>query len=307
MKNNLKIKYFKHAEIDSEKWNRCIDRAENCRIYGYDWHLDRTAEIWDALIVGDYEFVMPLPYKIKLGIKYLYQPLYSQQLGIFPNPPDAVKKQFFDLLFHYFRYADFQINSGNATVTPDNEIDFIPRKNYLLDLTRNYSELSKAFSTNTKRNIKKANKNSLTLIRGIGLEEYLDFKSENLTAGLNESAMKSLKNVIAYGQHKGFGEIYGVYTQGNKLCAAAYFCRWKERAIYLNAVSNEEGKKLGGMYYLVDNFIKTHAGQNVIIDFEGSMISGLQRFYSGFGAIAETYFQLKFNRLPLFLKWLKRK
>lgn len=306
MKINGNLKYIKHEQIDSAKWNSCIDKAENCRVYGYDWYLDRTAKIWDALIWGDYEFVMPLPVKRKIGIKYLYQPLYSQQLGIFPNPPDAIKTKFFNALLQHFRYSDFQINSGNTPISAENEINFIPRKNYLLNLNVDYSELQKAFSTNTKRNIKKANRNNLVLIRGIRLEEYLEFKNQNRTAGIDNRAMESLKNVIAFGQYKGFGEIHGVYTTENKLCAAAYFCRWKERAIYLNAVSNDEGKKQGGMYLLVDSFIKTNAKQNIIIDFEGSMIPGLKRFYSGFGAIPETYFQLKFNRLPLFLKWLKR-
>jgi len=74
----------------------------------------------------------------------------------------------------------------------------------------------------------------------------------------------------------------------------------------MNAASNEEGKKLGAMFFLVDNFIKTNAEKEIILDFEGSMIPGVARFYSGFGSIPETYFQLKFNRLPLPLRWLKR-
>ena len=60
------------------------------------------------------------------------------------------------------------------------------------------------------------------------------------------------------------------------------------------------------MFYLLDQFIKMNAEKNIILDFEGSMIHGIAQFYEGFGALPETYFQLKFNRLPLFLKWLKR-
>ncbi len=305
--NSHKLKYLRQDEIDSEKWNRCIDNAANCRIYGYDWHLDRTAIVWDALVWGDYEFVMPLPYKTKLGIRYLYQPLFSQQLGIFPNPPDTIKEQFYKLLFAKFRYSDFQLNAVNAKISTKTEIDFVPRKNYLLALNAGYTQLSKAFSTNTKRNINKANKNGLALVSGIRLEEYLEFKKQNLTPGVDRSAIASLKNIIAFGQYKGFGEIQGVYTAENRLCAAAYFCRWKDRVIYLNAVSNNEGKKWGGMYFLIGNFVENNAGQNITLDFEGSMVAGLERFYRGFGATAETYFQLKFNRLPLPIKWLKRK
>ena len=306
MNNKSKLQYIKHTNINSEKWNHCIEEAANCRVYAYDWHLDRTAIIWDALVWDDYKFVMPLPFRKKWGIKYLYQPLFSQQLGIFPNPPDVIKEQFFAELLKYFRYSDFQLNSANNIIPTETKIEFSPRKNYLLPLNEKYLQLSKSFSTNTKRNLAKANKNNLILVRGIRLEEYLEFKQKNLITNLNKKEFNSLKSLIAFGQYKGFGEIYGVYTSDNKLCSAVYFCRWKDRVIYLNAASNELGKELGAMSFLIDNFLKNYAGQNITLDFEGSMIPGVERFYHGFGATPETYFQLNFNRLPLPLKWLKR-
>ncbi|MCF6356396.1 MAG: hypothetical protein L3J54_01195 [Draconibacterium sp.] len=306
MEKKSELHYIEHKNIDSEKWNRCIDNSANCRIYSYDWHLDRTAIIWDAFVWGDYEFIMPLPFRKKMGVKYLFQPLFSQQLGIFPNPPAKIKEQFYSALLKKFSYSDFQINSENSAVSVEKEIEFTARDNFLLPLDQDYSQLSKSFSKNTKRNLTKANKNSLSLVQGVGLEEYLEFKRENLVAGLSKKEFASLKSLIAFGQYKGFGEIYGVYTPENKLCAAVYFCRWKERVIYMNAASNEQGRELGGMYFLVDSFIRNHANNNITLDFEGSMIPGVARFYHGFGAAPETYFQLKFNRLPLPFKWLKR-
>jgi hypothetical protein len=58
------------------------------------WHLDRTAVVWDALVWGDYEFVMPLPVRKKWGIQYVYQPLFCQQLGIFPKPSNWLRNFF---------------------------------------------------------------------------------------------------------------------------------------------------------------------------------------------------------------------
>ena len=176
----------------------------------------------------------------------------------------------------------------------------------MLDLKYNYKSLAKSFATNTKRNIVKSGVNNLHYIAGIRLEEYLAFKEANLMDKVSKKDIEKLKSIISYGQYKGIGEIYGVYSSENSLCAAVYFCRWKDRVIYLNAASNNEGKKLGAMYFLLDSFIKTNAEQDLKLDFEGSMIPGVARFYSGFGAIPETYFQLKFNRLPLPLRWFKK-
>lgn len=305
--NNLKIlKYLKHHEIDSAKWNRCIDDAPNCRIYAYDWHLDRTATVWDALIWGDYEFVMPLPIRKKFGISYLYQPLFSQQLGIFPAPPTKIIEQFYIRLLEIFKFSDVQLNSENYKIEILKKIDFSERENYVLLLSPDYQTLSKSYSKNTKRNLAKACTNKLNYITGIRLEDYLKFKSENLLTKLEKKELQNLKSIIAYGLYKGFGEIFGVYSSTNQLCAAVYFCQWKNRIIYMNAASNSQGKELGAMNFLVDNFIHANAGKNLLLDFEGSMIPGVARFYSGFGATTETYFQLKFNRLPLPLKWLKR-
>ena len=305
MSSVKKIHYIKHAQIDFDKWNRCIDGALNCRIYAYDWHLDRTAIEWDALIYGDYEYVMPLPFRKKLGIKYLYQPLFSQQLGIFPTPSNAIFDVFIAEIKDRFKYADMQLNAMNIP-GENNGAVFFERKNYLLSLTNDFKSIISGYSKNTKRNITKAQKQDLSIIEGIRFEDYLEFKAKNLPAGVDQSAIDKLKSLIAFGEYKGFGKIYGVYTPENDLCAAVYFCRWKDRVIYFNAASNEEGKNTGAMYYLINRFIEDNAEKNLILDFEGSMIPGVERFYKGFGAKPETYFQLKYNRLPLLLRWLKR-
>lgn len=303
---NNQIKYIKHPDIDSEKWAKCIENAGNSRLYANIWHLDRTAIVWDALVYGDYEFVMPLPVRKKFGFSYIYQPIFCQQLGIFPEPTAFNATEFYKLLFDKFRYVDIHLNAQNTSIKEQKELDFSPRHNYLLDLQYNYKSLERSYSTNTKRNIAKAAKNNLQYIPGIRLEDYLALKNANLNDKVSKKNIEKLKSIIAFGQYKGIGEIYGVYSTENEMCAAVYFCRWKNRVIYLNAATSEKGKKLGAMYFLVDNFIRGNAERNFLLDFEGSMIPGVARFYGGFGATPETYFQLKFNRLPLPFKWLKR-
>lgn len=303
---NNQILYIKHQDIDAEKWARCIENAANSRFYANIWHLDRAAVVWDALVWGDYEFVMPLPIRKKMGFTYVYQPLFCQQLGIFPQPTNQIAELFYNALFDKYSYSDMHLNSQNPSIQKHGEMEFLSRQNFLLDLKYNYKSLARGYSTNTKRNIAKAVGNNLQFITGIRLEEYLAFKQANLIGKISRKDIEKLKSIIAFGQYKGLGEIYGVYSAENELCAAVYFCRWNDRVIYLNAVTNENGKTLGAMYFLVDNFIRANAEQDLKLDFEGSMIPGVARFYGGFGATAETYFQLKINRLPLPFKWLKR-
>lgn len=298
------IKYIEHQDIDYKKWDLCIESAGNSRVYAMSWHLDRTAEVWDALVWGDYEIVMPLPFKKKWGIKYLYQPVYSQQLGIFPEPPEIISKQFYSILIKKFKLSDLQLNSGNTPFKEDDNWKFKPRNNYLLDLSSDYATISSSYSKNTKRNIKKANSGHLSFNRGVSIEEFLKLKYETALPNGEQKELSKLKSLVTYGQHKGLGEISGVYNRENRICAAVYFTRWKNRIIYLNAVSNEEGMKFRAMFFLVDQFIKDTAGKNLILDFEGSMLPGIARFYKSFGTKPEVYHQFRFNRLPPLIKWI---
>ncbi len=307
MKNQNKLKYIKSGEIDDKKWDRCINEASNSRVYAAIWHLDRTAVVWDALIWGDYEYVMPLPVRKKIGIHYLYQPLFTQQLGIFPPPPESIQTRFYQAVTKKFLYANILMNARNQGTPPLSNSVFLPRPNYLLPLNNRHSEISGVYSQNTRRNLKQAQNNELTFVWGISLEDYLRFKSQNMQVRLGKKDINKLKSIIAYSQYKGFGTIAGVYNADNKLCAGAFFCRWKDRIIHMNAATSPPGKTLRSMFFLIDKVIEAHAGNPVILDFEGSIIPGVARFYSGFGAIPETYFQFIHNRLPQPLKWIKRK
>ena len=55
------------------------------------------------------------------------------------------------------------------------------------------------------------------------------------------------------------------------------------------------------MFFLVNELIKKHAATNKILDFEGSKVEGVYRFYKGFGAGLRSYYLIKRFR-PTFLK-----
>ena len=75
--------YKQRKEIDEAKWDKCISKASNGLIYAYSYYLDGMADNWDALVLNDYEVVMPLPWRKKFGFYYLYQPAFTAQLGLF--------------------------------------------------------------------------------------------------------------------------------------------------------------------------------------------------------------------------------
>lgn len=295
---NNGLQYISNNKIDFKKWDRCLACANNSRVYAYSWFLDRTAEKWDALVWGDYEFVMPLPVRKKWGIRYVYQPVFCQQLGIFPEPPANVAVAFYGAVVNKFNYFNIQLNAANPSVGNFKNVCFTSRKNFLLNLSTDYKTICSSFSNNTNRNITKAKNNNLTFVEGISLKEYSDFLQQHQTFKIDAAQQDRLKSIISFAQYNGVGEIIGVYSMYNQLCAVVFFIHWNNRIIYLNPVSSNEGKELLAMFYLINRLIENSSGRNLLIDFEGSMVPGIARFFEGFGAQPEIYFQMSGNNLP---------
>lgn len=300
---DIKVNYLHYDEIDTDKWDACTASSPNALVYAQSWYLDKLCPEWDALVVGDYQYVMPLTFRTKFGIRYLYQPSYCQQLGIFPTPTKEVTNAFYKAAVEYFAFAQIHLNAKNK---PINEMQVEVRYNLLLNLNEPYRDLMDHFSQHTLRKLKRASHNRLSFINGLAVKEYLDFKKENTKVKLKDQDVASLKQLLTFSLSRNLGEVYGVYDRTNELCAAAFFVRHQNRVTFINAATSPLGRELGAMYFLLDHFIHLHAGKNYILDFEGSMIDGVARMYKGFGASPETYYYLAWNNLPFWAKWFKR-
>ena len=79
----MAIRYLPYNDIDKKKWDACIAAADNGLVYAGSMYLDAMAQNWDALILDDYKAVMPLTWKKKYSIHYLYQPFFTSCLGVF--------------------------------------------------------------------------------------------------------------------------------------------------------------------------------------------------------------------------------
>ena len=148
------IQYLPYEQIDKEKWDRCIRQADNGLIYAFSYYLDHMADNWEGLVLGDYKAVMPLTWKEKFGIRYLYQPFLTAQLGVFGQQIEAtIVEKFINTIPQRFKYIDIYLNHHN--VFPVSGFDIYQRTNYVLDLNKSYDVLQKEYRENIRRNVKK--------------------------------------------------------------------------------------------------------------------------------------------------------
>jgi lipid II:glycine glycyltransferase (peptidoglycan interpeptide bridge formation enzyme) len=300
------IKYLSHQQIDKEKWNACIKNSSNGLIYAFSFYLDTMAKQWDALVLNDYEAVMPLTYNKKYGIKYLYQPFLTAQLGIFGNNlSETIIDSFIQSIPASFRFIDILLNSNNISGHLTGLS--IPRNNYVLDLNKSYDSLYQNYKENIQRNIKKAQQAGCSVQKDFDAEKVIKLAVLQMK-GQGQEEKKNIdhfRQLYQYLHSKQMATTYGIFSAENELVASCIFFFSHNRAYYIVVGNHPNGRNLGASHALIDAFIKDHAGKNMLLDFEGSDIPNLALFYSSFGAVNEIYPALKINRLPFYLKWLK--
>lgn len=310
MKAIANITFLSHEQIDKQKWDACIDEAGGL-IYGYSFYLNRMAKHWDALVVYDqdghtYRAVMPLTWNRKLSITYLYQPFLTPQGGVFAHRPSpSLVESFLEEVRARYRFAEINLNILDRV---DGSITGLKQCSvYQLSLRGDFSSIAAGFNSNLQRNYRKAlaagceYKNSIKLesalrLAGVQLKEYtrLQRGDMSLFAQLCETLLV-----------EGNAEVVGVY-KGVRLLSAAIFFRRGNVTYYILAGNNKEGKSLGSSHLLLQEYIREHAGQDLMLDFVGSDIRSIAFFYECFGAKPVHYFSYRFNDLPRGIRWLKK-
>ena len=303
----MKISYLPHTDIDKSKWDICIDHAPNGLIYAYSFYLDAMSENWDALVLDDYEMVMPLTWKKKYTIYYLYQPPFTASLGIFGNNISAeIVMAFLENIPAKFKYWDFYLNRKNLFSIP--EFPMYERSNYILPLSDNYENLKSKYATSHLRNIKRAIQFGNVVKKNILVAEVIALAKEQASnfSSIEERSFMNFENLFQFLKEKNCATTYGVYSPQNKLVASCVYFFSHNRAYYILVGNHPDGKTSGASHLLIDAFIKEHAGKNLILDFEGSNIPSLAFFYKSFGSQLEKYPGIKMNNLSAIAKLFRQ-
>jgi len=294
------INYIRHNDIDKTFWDDCIRQAVNSRVYAYSWYLDIVSPGWDALVDEKWESVFPLTHRRKAGINYLFQPFFTQQLGLFSRVhlTGMLLNDFLTAIPEKFRFAEIHLNALNK---PDpGKFNVQIRLNHELDLINSYENLLSNYSQNNRRNIHKAVESGVTIGRKVAVDELISLFSENF--GKEEGVLRfsdyvTLRKLLEYARENDIGHATGAYSAGGSLSSAAFFMKDNARVYFLFAASSPEARENGAMFLLIDHFIRENALQRLTLDFEGGNDPGLGRFYKSFGASESAYYKLRIDHL----------
>ena len=304
------IRYVKHRHIDRKKYDHCVRKDPAGLVYAFSWYLDLVCESWDILVLKDYSAVWPLPVRRKFGMKYFFRPYAVQQLGIFS--PEPLQQESLDAFIKAMQrqcvYSDVYLNENQfPQLQSFNNLKGHINLNLCLDLQRSYREIHHGFSQNTRRNIAKASKNKLELFEQDDPAALISIFKANRgkDLALSNEFYRNVEQVMYKCLHNGMGKVWTVYDVRNTTCAGIFVVETEKRSVLLFTCLSEEGRDLRAMHYLLNEYIIYESGKDRVLDFEGSNLKSLARFYGGFGADEKHYLRIVYNGLPLPLRWLK--
>ncbi|MFN6037151.1 MAG: hypothetical protein ACK452_01690, partial [Bacteroidota bacterium] len=280
------IRHLECHEIDFELWDACVASCSSGLPYAFTWYLNSVCENWSGLVLDDYKAVMPLPFKTKFGLKYVYQPFFTQQLGVYgvgdvTDFITSIPKSFLKVqtLLNY--------KSGIESQHTEEQINLV--------LNLKQENLKMKFSQNCKRNLNKSEKFNLSINScepDILVQLFKSNKGKTISH-LKEKNYNILIQLISELNKRNFLDSYGIFSESMELLGGVILIRYKKRLIFFFSAINEKGKECSAMFRLVNWIIETYKVDSDLLDFEGSNNEQLARFYKGFGAIEENYFSFR--------------
>ena len=295
------IHFLRHDEIDPVKWNRCVESSPAATWFAEYDILSVANPEWAALVEDDYTAVMPLPWRCKHGLRYVYNPFYYTRLGIFAASavtPERVAA-FVQAVPKAFVSIDLNLNESNPSEAA-NRLQVSHR----LDLNQPYETLCQGFASNHKRNIKSARSFKPILDTELQSEEVVALYRSSSRGHSKEARMKDsdyniFLNLCKIAKQKNLLDVWGAHDTDGTLLAGAIFLHDHNRLWFWASGRDEARADRKAMFFLMDEYIRQHAGQPLVLDFNGSSTESVARFYAGFGGERYTFPALSILHNPL--------
>ncbi len=283
--------------IKDQVWDDAVSATLTDYVFAKKWYLDLVCENWLAAVYGDFEFIMPLPYKNFFGMKLVYTPAFIPYLGVFSRAEiqDYIFDSLVSALPKSFVLTDLRLNKFTTTGREHKK-----RFYYSLDLLSAYEDIFSSYSPEARKIIGNASDYKIySGINPITLKQLM-FQHNSLSA----TKIKLLTKLMAESLIKRTGAIYVAY-KGEKVAGFAFFVISKSDIdlVFATAFDDDDFKVIT---LLIDNFIK----KNINRAFNLNFTCPLCEHYEGvFQALAQRKFyypQIVNTKFSKVLRWINK-
>ncbi len=297
-----KLQTIPSNKINHQKWDECV-LQHKAPIYTKFIFLNTMANNWVGLVLNDYEAVMPICYRKKIGITYIYTPAFIQQLGWIGKKNiewELIEKAVLSIV----KYGDIMFNHYNDF----DAIDLERKTNFIINLSADYNKISSNYKSDLKQNLKKASRENLFYQQSNNVEQAISLYKNTYSHrmnGLTDNDFNNFTQLCLSLQKTGDCFVREVVNSKQELLAIALLLIDENRIYNLANSTTTLGRNTEANHFLIDSILKEFANSNYIFDFEGSDLVGVNSFYKKFGSVNEPYYHWHFNHLPKLIKWLK--
>ena len=301
---------------EKEKYRLLCDIEKNIPLFSQAWWLDIVCgkDNWTVLLAESDDVIeasMPIYSPCS---KIICLPYFTQTMGVWFSDKKKELKYSRELYrkqelckkiigqipqYHYF-YQNF--NHSFTDWLPFYWDGFRQSTNYtyILHNIKNISALSlkENFSDSVKKSISKAQKSDIIVKKNIPLDDFLSIYEKTYgRQGKKPVGINLLGTLIESVKKCNQGEIWGAFDNENQLHAAVFIV-WTDNCAYYIAGGGDPLLRNSGAHALVMlEAIQFASTVSDSFDFEGSMHSGIEHFFRGFGAMQTPYFAISKGKL----------
>lgn len=282
------IRWINKQDMDLEKYNACIENSEQSLLYAYSWYLDIVCTDWMVMVYKDYEAVMPIPFRKKYVLKYVYPPFWMLQLGIFNQSKKEVERLFINELLGKFRFVELRLNSRNKMVSSN----YIETKYFQeLNLSSDHEKILSDYQSDRKKDLRKADKFELKTKWDDSPEVLIQLFKNNVgrrTPEIKDNDYQNLLKLIQTCIEKSSGQILSVYKE-EALVASAFFLKHKDTVTILCSSTDFENRNNGANTFLIDQAIQKYSQSFSVFNFGGSSMTSVAQYFKSFGTSTVRY------------------
>lgn len=296
---------LKRENINLLEWATCLNTAVHAPITMQAWYLDAVCvEGWEALVwregTGQYQAIMPLPIAKRLGVQYLYQPLFTQYLGIawrFGLDEDQLWHQAHPILKRRFPFGYFALHLGHipsALFWAKRGASIKHRVTHHLDLSLPWDTLWMGYNKTARKHVRRLSNAEVKPLSDT--DEIISvFRAHKTLKDVKSSDYERLSQLMKAALANNAGLALKVVSNTDHIGCYGFFLVNHRSIIYLFSAINEHGREINAQALMLTHVFQKYAGTGMKFDFEGSSIPAIATFNKSFGAYEVFYPLVKYN------------
>jgi hypothetical protein len=288
------VEYFPSTTLDKLIWDNFI-LSNKAHYYNYSFFLDSCAKNWGVYYDDKNQKGFVVCFNIVFGKKILYPPIFGRTIDFINMDQNEI--------MDYIEILKNEFIIGNIQTETKIEYGFTVKKyQYLHSVNLN---------TLAKRMIKKGNLSFVAsdVIRLSDVTLLIKKELHGKTHELNLENLNKLTVMCKEAERCNNLKLFGAYDK-QKLVSGLIFIKNSDTLFYVLGAGETKAKKNGSMYLAMHEAINYGIKNEFKIDFGGSNLDGIRRFYKSFGGKDNNYYCFEWNRAPFwfkFLRFVKRK